>query len=84
VRNRYGSQGAAVLVAPESESPVRFVLAQEYRIGQSFAFSASIASNPTTIGFGVAAGRPPLTASAAAVNHPFLGWSKGMSVDYAR
>jgi len=84
VRNRYGSQGAAVRITPDSESPVRFILAQEYRIGRYFAFSASIASNPTMIGFGVTAGRPALTASASAVNHPYLGWSKGVSADYAR
>jgi hypothetical protein len=84
VRNRYGSQGAMIRVAPSDEAPVRFILAQEYRIGETFAVSASIASNPTTIGFGVAAGKSPLGGSAAAVNHPFLGWSRGASVDYGR
>jgi hypothetical protein len=84
VRNKYGSQGAIIKVTPGDDAPVRFVLAQEYRIGKMFALSASIASNPTTIGFGIAIDKSPLSAAAAVVNHPFLGWSGGMSVDYAR
>jgi hypothetical protein len=84
VRNRYGSQGAAVRITPEHDSPLRLILAQEYRIGETFALSASIASNPTMIGFGLTVDKSPVTGAAAVVNHPFLGWSKGVMVDYAR
>ena len=83
-RNRYGSQGAAVLITPQADSPVRLIIAQEYRIGNAFALSASLASNPTMIGFGLTVDKFPVTGTAAAVNHPFLGWSRGVSVDYAR
>jgi hypothetical protein len=84
IRNKYGSQGAMIKITPDDTAPVRFILAQEYRIGNTFALSASIASNPTTIGFGIVIDRSPINGSAAVVNHPFLGWSKGVSVDYAR
>jgi len=84
VRNRYGSQGAMIMFTPDDDAPIRFVFAHEYRIGKMFALSASITSNPTMIGIGLAVDRNPLNAAAAVVNHPQLGWSKGMSVDYAR
>jgi len=84
VRNRYGSQGAMIKFTPNDDAPMRFVFAHEYRIGKMFALSASIASNPTMIGFGLAVDKNPLNAAAAVVNHPQLGWSRGMSVDYAR
>jgi len=84
IRNRYGSQGAMIKFTPNDDAPMRFVFAHEYRIGKMFALSASIASNPTMIGFGLTVDKNPLNAAAAVVNHPQLGWSKGMSVDYAR
>jgi hypothetical protein len=87
-RNRYGSQGAMIKITPDDEAPVRFAIAQEYRIGKAFAISASIASNPTTVGFGITVDnlidKSAMNGSAAVVNHPFLGWSKGVSVDYGR
>ncbi|MDR3012534.1 MAG: hypothetical protein LBU70_04915, partial [Chitinispirillales bacterium] len=70
VRNRYGSQGAMIKITPNDDAPVRLTLAQEYRIGQMFAFAASIASNPTMIGFGVSIEKSPVNGSAAVVNHP--------------
>jgi hypothetical protein len=82
VRNRYGTQGAMIRITPSDGSPLRFVLAQEYRIGAMFAVSASIASNPTMIGFGITVDKPPLFGGAAAVNHPELGWSSGMAADW--
>lgn len=82
VRNRYGAQGAMVRITPSDESPLRFVLAQEYRIGAVFAVSASIASNPTMVGFGITVDKSPLSGAAAAVNHPELGWSSGAAADW--
>ena len=85
VRNRYGSQGAMVKITPDNDKPVRFILAQEYRISPNFAICASLGSNPTMIGFGLIIDRhkQPLSGSAAVVNHPLLGWSRGFSADYA-
>jgi len=82
VKNRYGTQGVMVRITPADGSPLRFVLAQEYRIGDMFAVSASIASNPTMIGFGITVDKPPLCGGAAAVNHPELGWSSGVAADW--
>jgi len=82
VRNRYGTQGVMVRITPSDESPLRFVLAQEYRIGGMFAVSASIASNPAMIGFGITMDKPPLCGGAAVVNHPELGWSSGVAADW--
>ncbi|MDR2692836.1 MAG: hypothetical protein LBB74_01300 [Chitinispirillales bacterium] len=82
VRNRYGTQGAAAKITPSDRSPLRFVIAQEYRIGAMFAVSASIASNPTMIGFGITVDKPPVSGGAAVVNHPELGWSSGVSADW--
>jgi len=82
VRNRYGTQGAMIKITPSDESPLRFVLAQEYRIGAMFAVSASIASNPTMIGFGITVDKSPICGGAAVVNHPDLGWSSGIAADW--
>jgi hypothetical protein len=82
VRNRYGTQGAMIKITPSDESPLRFVLAQEYRIGAMFAVSASIATNPTMIGFGITADKSPICAGAAVANHPELGWSSGIAADW--
>ena len=82
VRNRYGTQGVMIKITPSDESQLRFVLAQEYRIGAMFAVSASIASNPTMIGFGITVDKSPLSGGAAAVNHPELGWSSGIAADW--
>jgi hypothetical protein len=82
VRNRYGTQGAMVRITPSDGSPLRFVLSQEYRIGGVFSVSASIASNPVMIGFGITVDKFPLCGGAAVVNHPELGWSSGASADF--
>jgi len=82
VRNRYGTQGAIIKITPSDESPLRFVLAQEYRIGAMFAVSASIASNPTMIGFGITVDKSPICGGASVVNHPELGWSSGIAADW--
>jgi hypothetical protein len=84
VRNRYGVQGAVLTVTPSDESPLRIALAQEYRIGGAFSVSASVASNPTAVGFGITAGCRPLSAAASAVNHPALGWSRGAAAEHSR
>ncbi|MDR0307688.1 MAG: hypothetical protein LBI42_12740 [Chitinispirillales bacterium] len=84
VRNRYGSQGAVVKITPADAKPVRFILAQEYRISQNVSLGASLGSNPTTIGFGLMINKGVVSGAGAVVNHPLLGWSKGVSVDYAR
>ena len=77
VRNRYGSQGVLVKITPENDKPVRFIVAQEYRLSQNFAIGASLGSNPAMIGFGLLFDIQPIGGSAAVVNHPLLGWSKG-------
>ncbi|MFP4014543.1 MAG: hypothetical protein ACLFVQ_10685 [Chitinispirillaceae bacterium] len=83
-RNRYGTQGVLVQTVPHMSKPVRFVIAQEYRIGSSFAVSAALSSNPTMISFGIAVDFSPVSGGAAVVNHPVLGWSKGFSIDYSK
>jgi hypothetical protein len=83
VRNRYGSQGVLVKVTPINDKPIRFIVAQEYRLSPSFAIGASLGSNPTMIGFGLLVDMLPAGSSAAVVNHPLLGWSKGFYADYA-
>jgi hypothetical protein len=82
VRNRYGSQGVTVRITPSDASPLRFALAQEYRLGAMFAISASIASNPVMVGFGLTVDKSPICGAAAAVNHPVLGWSSGVAADW--
>ena len=83
VRNRYGSQGVMVKVTPEHDKPLRFIVAQEYRLSQNFAVSASLGSNPSIIGFGLLIDIQPASGAAAVVNHPLLGWSKGVYADYS-
>jgi len=81
VRNRYGSQGVLVKITPENDKPLRFIVAQEYRLNSNFAIGASLGSNPSIIGFGLLVDMQPIGGSAAVVNHPLLGWSKGFYAD---
>lgn len=83
VRNRYGSQGVMVKMTPVNDKPLRFIVAQEYRLSSNFAIGASLGSNPTMIGFGILVDKHPVSSGAAVVNHPLLGWSKGFYADYA-
>lgn len=83
-RNRYGSQGVLVQYVPHMSKPIRFVIAQEYRIGNHVALSAALGSNPTMLSFGISVDFRPLGGGVALVNHPVLGWSKGFSVDFSK
>ncbi|MFP4242203.1 MAG: hypothetical protein ACLFQB_09860 [Chitinispirillaceae bacterium] len=83
-KNRYGIQGVLIQVRPGMSEPVRFTLAQKYRIGNSFSIAAALGSNPTMISFGIGVNLKSVGGSAAMVNHPVLGWSKGFFVDFFR
>lgn len=92
IRSRFGAQGVLLEITPSYDAPFRFIAAQEYGFGNDITFGASISSNPTMIAFGITFGASSLSSSlpsnitsgAAFVNHPYLGWSKGMYFDYSR
>ncbi len=81
---KYGAQGLQVDILPNQNKPLRFALAQEYRMNKSITLSAALSSNPTMISFGVKLELRHIGASVAAVNHPLLGWSRGFSADFYR
>lgn len=80
--SRYGAQGLLVEVSPLQKSPVRIIVGEEYRFIDGFGITAAIASNPLYVAAGVVIETGKIAGAGALVNHPKLGWSKGVSIDY--
>ena len=82
--NRFGAQGILVEVKPSCSRTLRFVLGEEFRLLRGLGIHVAVSNNPVIIGLGVIVDWNSLGVNAALVNHPELGWSKGLFVDYSR
>ena len=78
----FGAQGVRIEINPRYEHPVSLALGQEFRIISRLAIHGAVANNPLFFGLGVTVFIGRGHASAALVNHPVLGWSKGFSAEY--
>jgi hypothetical protein len=78
----FGAQGVRLSIVPDFEHPVSIAIGQEFRLTPRIAIHAGVANNPLFIGIGIAAFFGRGSASAAMVNHPVLGWSRGISAEY--
>jgi hypothetical protein len=83
-RNRFGGQGALIIITPGEPRPVCFTIGEEYRITPSIAFHAALANNPLFISFGMAYSFGRAGVAISLVNHSKLGWSQGFGADYCR
>ena len=81
-RHAFGAQGVLVTINPGLEHPVSVAIGQEFRLSKNIAIHGGVANNPLFFGLGVSVSFGAGGASAALVNHPVLGWSRGFSAEY--
>jgi hypothetical protein len=82
IQHAFGAQGVRFDITPEFEHPVGIAIGQEFRFSRFIAIHGAVANNPLFIGIGLAVFLGNGCASAAMVNHPLLGWSRGFSAEY--
>ncbi|MBN1575974.1 MAG: hypothetical protein JW913_05440 [Chitinispirillaceae bacterium] len=82
IAHSFGAQGVRIDITPHYEHPVSIAIGQEFRFSRYIALHGAIANNPLFIAVGVAVFWGSGCASAALVNHPVLGWSRGFGAEY--
>jgi hypothetical protein len=80
--NRFGAQGISIDFMPSETGHFRMRVGEELRFGRWFAFHIAISGNPVMVGAGVVVNWKKTDVNVAVVNHPVLGWSKGLSLDF--
>jgi hypothetical protein len=81
-QNTFGAQGVLITINPNYEHPVSVAIGQEFQLASFIALHGAVANNPLFFGLGVTVFIRTGSASAALVNHPVLGWSRGFSAEY--
>jgi hypothetical protein len=81
--NALGSQGILCEGQNNGQWRFRVALGEEYRVFDKLSLAAAFITNPVMISFGVTLAWKAAAISAAFVEHPVLGWSKGLAVDWA-
>jgi hypothetical protein len=81
--NSLGSQG--ILCEAASDGPWRFrvSIGEEYWVLGKVAISAGFVTDPVIVSFGVTVAWKGAGVSAGFTDHPVLGWSKGLAIDWA-
>ena len=82
--NGLGAQGVLVEASKTGDYVFRVSVGEEFYITRNFSATAAIAANPFMLFFGITATWSKSSASISFVNHPVLGWSKGLCFDWAR
>ena len=81
--NALGSQGILCEAQNDGQWRFRVSLGEEYWLFNRLALAAAFTTNPVMISFGVTVAWRGAAVSAGFVEHPVLGWSKGLAVDWA-
>jgi len=81
-RHAFGAQGLLLSITPVRSEPVSIALGQEVRLHKAFAVHAALHSNPFLVSIGIELQLRKGAAAVAMVNHPVLGWSRGVSAQY--
>lgn len=81
--NAFGSQGIVCEADNDGGWKFRLSIGEEYWLFRAFAISAAFTTNPVIVSFGVTVAWKAAVVSAGFVDHPVLGWSKGLAVDWA-
>ncbi len=79
----YGAQGILCEIRREGDYTFRFSLGESYCIGDHFSVCGALSTNPFMLYFGVSVSYADRGTAVALVNHPALGWSKSLTLDYA-
>ena len=82
--DRYGAQGLAAQISHDKDWSVRYSMGEEYCWNNFFSLCAAVAMNPFAFYFGCTVSYGKSASSLSFANHPQLGWSKGLTLDYAR
>jgi hypothetical protein len=81
--NALGSQGILCEAQNDGQWRFRVSLGEEFWLFNKLALAAAFTTNPVMISFGVTVAWRSAAVSAAFAEHPVLGWSKGLAVDWA-
>ena len=81
--NSIGAQGVVCEVSKEGDYTFKFSVGEEYNFNNCFSLSTAFSTNPFMLYFGLIVSWSKSTASLAFVQHPVLGWSKGLTFDWA-
>jgi len=82
--NQFGAQGIVLEIIDRTHDVLRLVIGEEYRFTPQFALCAAVSTNPVQLSFGISFNTASMSGSAALVDHPVLGWSKGFGLEWAR
>jgi hypothetical protein len=80
----FGAQGVVCSITKEATYVFRFSLGESYCIGDHCALCGAVSTNPFLLHAGITFSGDRGGVALAFVNHPVLGWSKGLTLDYAR
>lgn len=78
--NRFGAQGVMIEITPQEEFPLRWKIGEEIRILKWMGIQIGLANNPVQVALGLSVDMNHSGVSASLVNHPQLGWSKGVFI----
>ncbi len=82
--SRFGAQGVMIEITPQEQLPLRWKIGEEIRILKWLGIQIGLANNPVQVAFGLSVDMNHSAFSASLVNHPQLGWSKGVFMGYFR
>jgi hypothetical protein len=83
-KNFLGGQGILIEMERDESWLFKVSVGEEYWLSKNFAASLALTTNPVMVSFGVTfawSGSSSLTAGF--VDHPVLGWSKGLGISWA-
>ena len=81
--NPLGSQGILCEAQNDGQWRFRVSLGEEFWLFNRLALAAAFTTNPVMISFGITVAWRGAAVTAAFAEHPVLGWSKGLAVDWA-
>jgi hypothetical protein len=81
--HRFGAQGVVCEVTREDDYALRFSFGESYNVSDHVALCGALSTNPFMMHFGLVFAGSRRGVGISFVNHPVLGWSKGLAIDYA-
>ncbi len=81
--NELGGQGILAEFGHDRQWNFRVSIGEEYWLIKNLGLCAALSTNPFLIHFGITIAYSSSSLSVSFVDHPILGWSRGLSLDYA-
>jgi hypothetical protein len=81
--HRFGAQGVVCEITKERNYELRFSLGESYSVSDHVALCGALSTNPFMMHFGLVISDASRGIGISFVNHPTLGWSRGLTIDYA-